>query len=117
MSDQEELKVGDVMFPGTIGRRGFEPTPTLQQVLRTREAMCWGANKPVVHNDMFFRFNVQGHHHTGFVYVILDWMDTFIVYYTDLENKIVAIDENVYVDQLVYMIDQKVEYVKEYVNG
>ena len=63
---------------------------------------------------MFIRFKVNGHHHKGHVYIILDWNDTFQIYYTTTRGTIEAISNMIYVHQLIDIIDEKVEYQNEY---
>ena len=63
-----------------------------------------------------FRFAVQGHHHKGHVYVVLAYDDTFTIYYTTLKGVIKDIQCGIYIDQLIEVIDRKVEYVPIYKN-
>jgi hypothetical protein len=62
------------------------------------------------------RFNVQGHHHKGHVYIFLNGMDLFDVYLTKTNGIIKqrTPEMGLYFDQLVEWIDEKVERIPEY---
>jgi hypothetical protein len=55
------------------------------------------------------RFNVQGQHFTGHVYIVLNGMDLYDVYYCSNRGTIKMIDNDLYCDQLTDVIDSKVE--------
>jgi hypothetical protein len=57
---------------------------------------------------------VSGHHHSGHVYITLAWNDTFTIYYTTSRGKIVDKREEVYIDELVQVIDERVEKIDAY---
>jgi hypothetical protein len=78
-------------------------------------AWSWGFNNPViVVKDKAYRFTVQGHHHNGHVYIVLNGLDTFTIYYTSNRGTIKKISEMVYIDMLIETIDIDVERIPEY---
>ena len=60
-------------------------------------------------------FKVQGHHHKGYVFITLSWMDTYTVRIVGMDGTILNTYENVYCDQLVEIIDNRVEKISSYV--
>jgi hypothetical protein len=80
----------------------------------------WGANSFTLDNKAdcrMFRMKVQGRHHKGYVYIFVNGMDLFDVYFTTAStNKIKTIKEGLYFDVLVDAIDKYVEYVPIYGN-
>jgi len=64
----------------------------------------------------YFRMIVQGHHHKGHVWIFLNGLDLFDVYFTSRQNTIKEIKTDLYFDMLVDVIDKFVEWVPEYKN-
>lgn len=79
-------------------------------------AWSWGFRKPqILIKNKAYRFRVNGHHHKGHVTIVLDFMDTFTIYYTGLINGVISkISESVYIDELIERIDIDVERIDEY---
>lgn len=98
-----------------IGCREFDINGLVQAIGRTVTSMSWGSHKwtAVVKNKVL-RFNVQGFHHTGYVYIALNFMDLFDIYITDFDNNIVKKHTDIYIDQLLDVIDRDVEYIPQY---
>jgi len=61
-----------------------------------------------------FRMKVSGHHHKGHVYIFVNGMDLFDVYYTNLQGVISKITEGLYFDMLADSIDRTVERIPAY---
>ena len=79
----------------------------------------WGAHNIRIDkkNGMkMMRFNVQGHHHKGHVYIFLNGLDLFDVYLTKTNGIIKdrTPEMGLYFDQLVDWIDERVERIPEY---
>lgn len=79
----------------------------------------WGVNpkKFVIDNQKdcrMFRMNVNGHHHKGLVYIFVNGADLFDVYLTNYKGKIKDIGTDIYFEDLVDWIDQKIEKIDEY---
>lgn len=113
----------------------------VQQVRFGRLFMCWGMSQQAFgirevsfHNtreedqeearkcDVYIRFKVNGLKFKGFVYVLLDYSDTYRVLLVKssmrrpkgqitpvIKNKVVFEAENIYCDQLAKFIDDLVE--------
>jgi hypothetical protein len=77
--------------------------------------MSWAFEKPeAIVKKKAIRFLVSGHHHKGYVYIVLGFMDTFDIYYTDKLNVIVKISNDVYIMDLVDILDTAIERLPQY---
>ena len=77
--------------------------------------MSWGFNSPgIVIKNKCLRFTVNGHHHKGYVYIVLDFMDTFTIYYTNKKDEIKKVREMVYIDMLINILDTDIEKIPAY---
>jgi hypothetical protein len=75
----------------------------------------WGSHDEEANaNNTLFRFSVQGYLHTGYVYIFLNGGDMFDVYLTNYDNEITKFNTDLYFDELVDWIDEKIEKVPEY---
>ena len=102
----------------SIGQRDFSPIEIINAIRRTIKCMSWGSHAwRTIGKTKGFRFAVQGRHHKGHVYVVLAWDDTFTLYFTTRQGRILEIKQMIYIDQLVEVIDRKVEYVPIYKNN
>jgi len=62
-----------------------------------------------------YRFTANGHHHKGHVHIVLNFMDTFDIYYTSNQGTIKKKQEGIYIDQLIEVLDNTIERIDEYV--
>ncbi len=87
-----------------------------EQILRTGAiVMSWGFRNPVImEKDQVYRFTVSGHHHKGHVYIVLDALDLFDIYYTSNRGTIKKVREGIYVDELINILDKDIEYIDAY---
>jgi len=77
----------------------------------------WGAHAFRVDNmknPKMFRMLVQGHHHKGHVYIFLNGTDLFDVYFTTSQGIIKDLKTDLYFDQLVEVIDNRIERIPDY---
>lgn len=79
----------------------------------------WGCHGFLVDNKKnvkMFRMTVNGHHHKGHVYVVVNGLDLYDVYLTKKDGTITQTsgDMGLYFDQLVEWIDGKIEMIPEY---
>jgi hypothetical protein len=110
------MGIGDLIIEEKIGQRSFEPKELLQalQCNATVTLMSWGSHDWSACGDQWLRFKVNGHHHKGLVYIVLAWNDTFTIYYTDLQGMIKDMHEEIYVDELVEVLDKRIEFIDAY---
>lgn len=79
-------------------------------------AGSWGFRAGTITiKNLAYRFTVSGHHHKGHVHIVLNFMDTFDIYYTSNRGTIKKKSENVYIDQLIETLDNEIERLDEYV--
>ena len=74
----------------------------------------WGANGFMNIFNYGFRFKVNGHHHKGHVYIVLNGLDLFDVYLTTVQGKIKYIMNDVYLEDLFTFLDEKIEKIPSY---
>lgn len=83
--------------------------------------MSWGAHKKVIYysDDGYARaarFYVNAHHHKGHMYIRVNGSDLYDVFYTTLKGRIIDESLDLFFDQLVDVIDSRIEYIPEYKN-
>ena len=79
-------------------------------------AWSWGfRNAAIAIKNYAYRFTVSGHHHKGHVYIVLNGLDLFDIYYTSNRGTIKKISKDVYITELIDRIDIDVERIDEYV--
>jgi hypothetical protein len=76
--------------------------------------MSWGYNSPVALENGL-RFSVNGFKHKGNVAVIYDeGLDLFNIEILTFKNEVIDTINGVYFDQLIEVIDNRVELVENY---
>ena len=76
--------------------------------------MSWGYNSPIILKTGL-RFCVNGFKHKGNVSVRYnEGMDLFDIEILSFENEVIETIEGVYFDQLIEVIDNRVELVENY---
>ena len=75
----------------------------------------WGAQNFVNYGNKILKFKVNGHHHKGNVFISLNGNDLFDVVLTSIQNNIKEQIKDIYFDDLVDILDTKIEKIKEYV--
>ena len=110
------MNKGEIIDNSKVGQISFDPKELLNAMRKGAfwTLASWGAREFMVNKDQWLRFRVSGHHHKGLVYIVLGWDDTFTLYYTTLSGKIKDKRENVYIDELVQVLDKKIEFVEAY---
>lgn len=76
----------------------------------------WGARAWTKMNAYCLRFTVSGHHHKGHVYIVVNGRDEFVIYLTSNRGKIKLVIEGIYLDNIIEVIDDKVERIAAYVD-
>lgn len=94
------------------------PFPTMQELvssLATNPTVwSWGAKTWTKMNDHLLRFAVNGHHHSGHVYLAVNCADLFDVYLTTSQGTIKEAIHDVFVGDLIAAVDARVERLPEY---
>lgn len=110
------MNIGEIIDNEKVGQRSFDPKE-LANAMRKGAFLTlssWGTREWTVYKDQLLRFRVSGHHHKGLVYIVLAWDDTFTLYYTTLSGKIKDKRKSVYIDELVQVLDKRIEYIEAY---
>jgi hypothetical protein len=116
------MEKGEIISMEKIAYRKMHLDTLWEQIIfgKPNIVMSWGVSQKVVDcldKQRFcsvFRMKVSGHHHKGFVYIALNFLDLYDVYYTKMDGTIVDKHENVYFDQLQEVIDNRIERIKYY---
>lgn len=78
----------------------------------------WGTHNWIAINEFILQFKVQGHHFTGHVRVEYDvaedWYDIHFGHFQNHRWNNVDTIVGIYCDDMVDVIDQKVEYIADY---
>lgn len=103
----------DICLPKA--ERDFEPAQTLQ-LIRSSGPICWswGMHAVEIYGKKGLMFTVNGHHHKGYVFIALSFMDTFTVLFINKQGDVLDEYKDVYVDELVKTIDVRVEKMPDY---
>ena len=80
--------------------------------------LSWGFSRPIAieeceEGEGGLIFNVEGFKFKGQVKVMLNWTDTFDIYLIK-NGEVVETINDVYLDQLVSVIDNRVEHTADY---
>lgn len=96
-----------------LTQRTFDPSELVNALRGNMTVWSWGAHAWTKNEEnTMLRFTVNGHHHKGHVYITLAWNDTFTVTLTSNRGNVKHSMENVYIDMLIDVIDDKVEYIE-----
>jgi hypothetical protein len=82
--------------------------------MHTHLFWSWGANGFGNYNNKALKFKVNGHHHKGFVYIVLNGLDLFDVYLTAKSGKIKETLNDIYLEDLFTILDERIEKLPEY---
>jgi hypothetical protein len=74
----------------------------------------WGVRDFRNYENKIMRFTVSGHHHKGHVYIAVNGNDLYDVYITSNQGNIKDIYNDIYFDDLVKIIDNRIEKIKDY---
>jgi len=89
-------------------------------IRRTVKSMSWGSRswtlRQVAGVTIGLQFRVSGHHHKGLVILTVNGADLFDIYLTKLNGEIKEKISDIYLEDLIDVIDRKVEYVSTYEN-
>jgi hypothetical protein len=88
----------------------FDSAQELANALRTNTIVwCWGAENWTLIDNKALRFKSNGYLHKGHVYITVNGLDLFDIYITTLSGKIKEVIKDVYLDDLIEVIDRRIE--------
>ena len=115
------MKVGDNIDTSKLGCRRFNVNVTLTHLrLNVRKFICWGATAFKADSfdrykeSKWFRFYVTGMNFKGHIYIELNGMDLYNVYYCTTRGTIKDISSDIYNDMICDVIDTKIEKIASY---
>ena len=98
-------------------QREFETSETLKVLTHNKMVYwSWGVSQLFNCNNKGLLMKVNGNHHKQYVLITLAWDDTYKVDYLNRNLKVIDTQTDVYFDQLMEMIDNRIERIGEYVN-
>jgi hypothetical protein len=96
-------------------QREFDTSQTLQVLTHNKPIYwTWGVTQLFNFNNKGLLMKVNGHHHKQYVLVTLGWDDTYNVHYLNRNLREIEKTEGIYFDQLVEVIDNRIERIGEY---
>lgn len=95
-------------------REFYSMNELVQAISRTMTVWSWGAKGWTKMNDFCLRFKVNGRHHKGYVYLVVNGLDLFDAYLTNNRGRIVEVEKDIFLDDLVYTLDRKIEWIEGY---
>lgn len=102
------------------GLREFYSANELYNAIRRNMTVwSWGAHAwklfETVNKNQALLFKVQGHHHKGYVMIVVNGADLFDVYLFTNGGEMKEKLEDIHVEDLIDRIDRKVERLDSYV--
>ena len=96
--------------------RDFNPNETMIQLLHfgNGRILSWGITQRINVQNKGLVLKVSGHHHKGYVLIVLGWDDVYKFHLVSTRGVIKQSVENVYFDELFDKIDKKIEFISEY---
>jgi hypothetical protein len=96
-------------------KREFNTEETLQVLMSDRPIYwSWGVSKLLNVNNKGLLMKVNGHHHKGYVFIVLGWEDLYEVHFISTHGNIKDSKEGIFFDMLVEVIDDRIEKIKDY---
>lgn len=97
-------------------QREFDVNETIALLMNynTQIFMSWGVERMISISSKGLLMLVNGHHHKGWVLVVLAWNDTYSYYLLEANKTIKTEHHGVYFDMLQDMIDKDIEFIDDY---
>jgi hypothetical protein len=109
--------VGNVLDLKTAVCREFDVNELHLTIVRGagQWAWTWGYVKAVqAVKNKALRFTVTGRKHKGWVYIVLNGLDLFDIYYTSKQDKIKKVENDIYIEDLINTLDISIERIAAY---
>jgi hypothetical protein len=96
--------------------RDVNPNETMRQLLHfgNGRILSWGMTTRTNFQNKGLLLKVSGHHHKGYVLIVLGWDDVYKFYLISTHGVLKQSVEGVYFDELFDKIDEKIEKIPEY---
>lgn len=86
----------------------------VKAMARNMIVWSWGAEGWTSIEKKLLKFKVNGHHHKGYVYIGVNGMDLFDVFLVKRTGEIKETLKDIYLEDLIDTIDEKVEKIDAY---
>lgn len=106
----EKIDVSKVGLREWVDMQGF-----VSAIGRTMKVMSWGAHAYRRMNKYTLRFMVQARRHHGHIYMGVNGADLFDIYLTTAQGKIKKVFNDIYLEDVIRVIDEEIEKVDSYV--
>jgi hypothetical protein len=95
--------------------REFNLKETLQVLTHNKTIYwSWGVSRLTNVNNKGLLMKVNGHHHKGYVFIVLGWEDLYKVFFISTHGNIKDTKEGIFFDMLVEVIDNRIEKIPQY---
>ncbi|HRE77094.1 MAG TPA: hypothetical protein PLL09_04630 [Flavobacterium sp.] len=97
-------------------QREFDTSETIKLLIHTNTSiyMSWGVEQKINFKNKGLLMKVNGHHHKGWLLIVLAWNDTYSYYLLEGNKTIKKEQHEVYFDQLQELIDLDIEKLDDY---
>ena len=86
----------------------------VRMIKSTQIGWSWGPHAWRIMNRKQLRFKVDARRHKGHVYIAVNSFDLFDIFLTTLKGRVVKEIKNIYIDNLIRVIDNEIERIPEY---
>jgi len=112
-----KMKVGEVINCNNFetGQRPFDDMNDFVNAIRRNSILwSWGSHAWTKMNEYCLRFMVNGHHHKGHVYLVVNSSDLFDAYLTTSKGTIKSIEKDIHIEDFIDRLDVKIERIDAY---
>lgn len=96
-------------------QREFDVNETVKVIKHDLQVYwSWGVERLINVKNKGLLLKVNGHHHKGWMLIVLAWNDTYSYYLLEANRTIKKEQHEVYFDMLQQMIDKDIEFIESY---
>lgn len=95
-------------------RNFYSMSEFVKSVAVTTKVMSWGARGWTKMNDKLLRFRVSANRHKGYIFIAVNGSDLFDIWLTNLKGDIKCNFTDIYLEDVIDIIDEKIEKLKIY---
>jgi hypothetical protein len=95
-------------------REFYSMNELVSVISKTIKIWSWGARNWTKINNYLLRVRVSAHRHKGYIYIAVNGADLFDVWLTNLKGEIKKEFNDVYLEDLITVIDNEIEKIPEY---
>lgn len=99
-------------------QKGYREFYSMRELVSTLSRLTivwsWGAHNWTQMSKYLLRFKVQAYRHKGYIFIAVNGSDLFDVWLTDLKGNIKHTFTDIFIEDLVEVIDEKIEKQSNY---